>query len=177
MPREIYEHKIKLRKLVIKDDHALVPLTQSQFAIIDLEDIDKINKYNWCAVWYRDSQTFYAMGWINGKNILMHRFILNVTDPKIQIDHKNSNGLENRHFNIRVCTHQQNQMNKRSAYNSSSQFKGVYWKKQNKKWMASIRYKEKSIYLGYSDSERECAKMYNKAAIKYFGEFARLNDI
>ena len=166
---------MELRELIIKNDHALVPLTQDQFAIIDFEDIEKVNKYNWFAMWSEKPQTYYARGIINNKAILLHRFILDVTDPKIKVDHRDHNGLENRRFNIRECTNQQNSMNRCSNKNSSSKFKGVT--KQIHKWKAQIKYNNKQIYLGLYNDEKIAAQAYNEIAHVLFGEFARLNEI
>lgn len=37
---------MKLRKLIIRVNYALVPLTCNQLAIIDLEDVDNVENYN-----------------------------------------------------------------------------------------------------------------------------------
>ena len=53
--------------------------------------------------------------------------------------------------------------------------KGV--SKHYRKFRASIKVDFKSIYLGLYSTVDEAAHAYNKAAIKYFGDFACLNPI
>jgi hypothetical protein len=60
---------------------------------------------------------------------------------------------------------------------TSSIYKGVYWNTGCNKWLAKIGVNRKRIHLGVFACEKEAAKAYNRAAIKYFGEFARLNNI
>ncbi len=43
------------------------------------------------------------------------------------------------------------------------------------KWAASIRVDGKLLHLGYYGNEVEAAKAYDEAAIKHFGEYAKLN--
>jgi hypothetical protein len=59
----------------------------------------------------------------------------------------------------------------------TSKYKGVYWDKNNKKWMSRIKINKKTKYLGRFKSEKEAAEVYNKAAVELFGEFAYLNKI
>lgn len=68
-------------------------------------------------------------------------------------------------------------MNCKSYKNSSSKYKGVTWYKEREKWMVRININKKHIFLGYFESEIEAAKAYNDAAIKYYGEYARLNEV
>lgn len=107
----------------------------------------------------------------------LHRLI---TKPKSgeQVDHINGNKLDNRRSNLRLCNNSQNQMNqskKKGVFRSD--YKGVCWKKQQGKWYARIGVNYKRIHLGYFNTEKEAALAYNAAALKYFGEFARLNII
>lgn len=97
--------------------------------------------------------------------------------PEKQIDHINGIKDDNRIINLREATGTQNQGNRKSANNSSSQYKGVYWSKQAKKWQVQIRSKKDSKYLGLYTDEIEAAKAYNEVAIKQFGDFALINKV
>lgn len=61
--------------------------------------------------------------------------------------------------------------------NNTSGFRGVSWFKYRNKWHASLWVNYRNIHLGYFSNKLDVAKVYNKNAIKYFGEFARLNKI
>jgi len=150
----------------------LIPLTQGKFAIVDAEDYDWLNKYKWYAS--RAKRTYYARGTIKGKHVRMHRLILDAP-PHLFVDHINCNGLDNRRKKLRLCTHFQNQQNRRPSLNGKSKYKGVCWSKRHKKFRARITYNRKSYHLGLFDSEIDAAKAYDKKALELFGEFAYLN--
>src|SRR5208283_3267348 len=90
-------------------------LTQGKFAIVDAADYDWLNQSKWCASW--SGRTFYALRWVRtgigtGKNIAMHRVILGIVDPLVQVDHEDGDGLHNWRRNIRRASNSQNQCNK-----------------------------------------------------------------
>lgn len=142
-------------------------------AIIDVEVYDKIKLYNW---YLSKAENGYVQAWKNRKTHLMHRLILK-PNKNIHVDHINGNVLDNRKSNLRECTHSQNMSNRKIHKNNKSGYKGVYWSKSHEKWRSQIRKNNKRFFLGYFSDLIEAAKAYNKAAIKYHGEFARLNKI
>lgn len=108
----------------------------------------------------------------------MHR-IINKTPKGFSTDHINGNRLDNRKVNLRTCTHTENMRNRnvRPKSSKTSIYKGVYKLKNAKKWTASIHINKKEKYLGVYVNEDDAAIAYNKAAEKYFGEFASYNII
>lgn len=147
-----------------------IPLTQGKFAIIDEEDFEAIGMHKW---YYGAG---YALRKLKRKTIRMHS-VINKTPDGYETDHIDGNGLNNQKLNLRNATRHNNVMNTNSRRNSSSKYKGVSWKLDRKKWLATICFNKKDIHLGYFISEIEAALAYNKAALKYFGEFAKLNII
>jgi len=156
-----------------------ISLTQGQFALVDDEDFEELNKVKWCAV--KERNTYYAartMWCKKGKRyftVKMHRVVLNLTDSKILCDHIDKNGLNNQKHNLRPSTNAENQRNRGSMANSFSKFKGVYWIKKINKWRASITINGKYISIGFFLTEIEAAKAYDEAAKIHHGEFAWLN--
>ena len=152
-----------------------IPLSQRKVAIIDDEDYALVSQYNWYT--RKTKHNFYATCHVykNGKRttIAMHQLLCPSDDF---VDHKNGNGLDNRRQNLRACTKHQNDMNRHYTH-GSSKYKGVSWNKRDNKWQATIKYENKGRFLGYYISEQEAALAYNEAALKYFGEFARLNEV
>lgn len=163
--------------LILKE-YKEIPLTQGKISIADVEDYEYLNQWKWHAL--RDGNTYYAIRAIpkDGKqtSISMHREILK-TPKGMYTDHINMDGLDNRRDNLRICTRSQNQMNSEKHKNNNSGFKGVCWHIGIKKWMAQIKVDKKQICLGYFENKEEAALVYNEAAKKYHGEFAKLNNI
>lgn len=156
-----------------------IKLTQGKVALVDDDDYERVNQYKWSAALI--GSDFYAVRTIHcggkAKSIKMHRFILNLSDSSIQVDHKNANTLDNTRSNIRKCSHAENMRNQGKKSTNTSGFKGVCLHKATMKWQASITLNRKQINLGYYIDKIEAARAYNAAAILHHGEFARLNEI
>ncbi len=106
----------------------------------------------------------------------MHRLLIKIPNG-FQIDHIDGNGLNNQKLNLRIATASQNQINRGKQKNNTSGFKGVFGRKDKNKWRAQIKFHGKTKHLGYADDKIEAARIYNKAAVERFGEFARLNQL
>lgn len=111
-----------------------------------------------------------------GKTIYLHAEIMNkdghILKPGEVFDHIDRDLLNNKRSNLRQCTKQQNCCNSPSRKGSSI-YKGVTF--HSNKWQARIRVFNKCISLGHFRLEKDAAKAYDKAAIKYFGDFAYTN--
>ena len=147
-----------------------IQLTRGFVTQVDDEDYEWLNRWKWMA--QKGTKTFYATR--RKKRIWMHRVILNTPENK-QTDHIDGNGLNNSRSNLRVCSCSENFMNRMPYLNRSSLYKGVDWHKATQKWRVRIKINRKERYLGVFNSEIEAAKTYDGAAIKLFGEFARIN--
>lgn len=150
-----------------------IPLTNSPlFALVDDEDYNFLMQWKWKiykGYAYRNTRK-------NGKSItiIMSRLINN-TPSGIETDHRDRNKLNNQRYNLRDATTQQNAFNRKMFHKNKIGFKGVV--ARNKKFMATIYKNGVSIYLGMHDTPLLAAAAYNDAALKYHGEFARLNDL
>jgi len=155
-----------------------IPLSGGGVAIVDDDMFEELSQYRWHLV----SRGRYALrfAWDATKKrqigILMHRQIMNAP-PHMSVDHIDSCGLHNTRANMRLATHQDNMRYQRKRNNSRSAYKGVWRKSPTSRWQASICVSGKQIRLGLFDSEIDAALAYNTAAIKHFGEFARLNEV
>lgn len=67
--------------------------------------------------------------------------------------------------------------NRGKQKNNTSGYKGVFWSEKAGRWRAQITYKKKAIHIGLFDKPIEAAKAYNEEAVKYFGIFAKLNEV
>jgi hypothetical protein len=163
------------------EDYSTIPLTQGQFAIVDKCLFNELNKHKWYAAKMGVSKKrFYAQRWTREKAVQMHRFILELSGISVQgfeVDHINTNSLDNRLANLRTATKQQNQFNRLQKKTAAihSQYKGVCWKGDARKWQASATLDGKKNYLGIFTYEADAARAYDEFAKKYHGEYAILN--
>jgi len=93
--------------------------------------------------------------------------------PENDIDHKDTDKLNDKFENLRPATRLQNQGNHNLSKRNSSGFKGVHWSKRHNRWVVKVGQNYVGEFLNLTDA----ALAYNKAAKSYFGEeFARINE-
>ena len=161
-------------------------LTQGKVAVVDDSDYDAVSRFRWYTVkckniLYAKTGCSYASTYPNGHrkrwqaHMYLHRFILH--PPRgLVIDHVNSNPLDCRRCNMRVCTQAQNTYHRRKTKRlTRSQYIGIKWHSRDCVWETRIDCEYHSYYLGRSRSEIEAAKLYDKGACEVHGEFAELN--
>jgi len=149
-----------------------------EFTLVDQQVYYQLDHFKWCAC--GDDKNIYAARilrkTVSGRirSVYLHREIMK--PPKgLLVDHRNSNTLDNRRANLRLATHSQNSANKRKRKNTSSRFIGVHLDKPSGRWYATLKKNGKRHWIGSYDNEIDAAHAYDAAAIKYHGEFAKLN--
>jgi hypothetical protein len=153
-----------------------VPLTQGFVAMVDDADYGRVSAHKWCAT--RAKTNVYGVRKVRtpeGRTTsqLLHRFVMSVTDPAIDVDHKDHDGLNCQRHNLRKCVRGENDGNRRKT-RGSSQYKGVSWSKSKGRWRACITI-QRTVHLGYFTEEVQAALAYDAAARTRFGVFAKCN--
>jgi hypothetical protein len=118
-------------------------------ALFDDDDYPKLCDMWWYSVLCRPTCCYVEHAWRTGKkmnHIKMHKLLLPVENPQLQIDHIDGNGLNNQRSNLRIVTKRQNSQNKHVP--KTSKYPGVSWNKRNKKWIAYIQVDGINRYLG-----------------------------
>ena len=120
----------------------------------------------------------------NGKkhNYKIHRLVarefLDNPNNKKCVDHRNHNKTDNHVWNLRWCTHSDNNRNVTKQQNTSSMYLGVSWHKLKNKWICRVRDENSKLkHLGYFENEKEAAQKYNNYICEHVAEFGKLNQI
>ena len=156
-----------------------IPLSRGMKAIVDDEDYERFASFKWYAA-TSEGRLFYAARHSPRNHyarytILMHREILGLSrEDKRKGDHRDGNTLDNRRHNLRIADNIQNAQNSSIQSNNTSGLKGVDWVRKAGKWRAKIYVAGKSKHLGLFTDKEAAGEAYRKAALSYYGEFARI---
>jgi hypothetical protein len=162
-----------MNPMTVNHDTKLIPLNQGKVTIVDAADYDFLMQWKWYC-----STLGYAVRMMEKakprKIVWMHRVIMQ-TPKGMETDHINTDRLDNRRSNLRVCTLAENQRNKKKKQGLSSRYKGVSWIKRDCVWRAQIEKNNNNKHIGNFSTEIEAALAYDNAAKEHFGEFANIN--
>ena len=104
----------------------------------------------------------YIRTYCKGKLFYVHRvvWLLHKGEwPKGEIDHINRNRADNRIENLRDVPHHVNASNRPDAASMT----GTTWHPDKNKWKAKIQINNKSIHLGYFNTQIEAHEAYLRA--------------
>lgn len=118
--------------------------------LIDTDKTEYVKKYKWILVKDRivkERPRYRVMTAIH-PSIILGRYLLNLTDENLYVDHIDNNPLNNIMSNLRIVNKSQNQINHDIQSNNTSGFTGVTWDSERSLWQARIKYKNKNISAG-----------------------------
>lgn len=110
----------------------------------------------------------YAETWVDGRARPIHRIIIGAKDGDI-IDHINRNKKDNRLSNLRFSDKSENSFNRDADSHNTSGRRGVWFRKDTKRWAAEIIKNGKKISLGCYATKEEAIKAREEGEIKYYG--------
>lgn len=150
----------------------IIKLNKGYEALLDDEDYDRLYKYTWYVQIKANNKYARTSIYLGGriKLLSMHVAVMNGRG----IDHIDNNGLNNQKNNLRFATNRQNQQNMAGVWGRIP-YKGVFYIGARRKYTARIATNGKQKHLGYFFDPKNAAKAYDRAALKYFGEFAKTN--
>jgi len=153
-------------------------VTVRAYALIDESEAEWVLRHMWRLLTVGRSSTGYAQaaGMQKGpERGRLHRLLLH-PDAQQAVDHVNLDTLDNRRTNLRLCSHAENLRNTIvSRRNNTTGFKGVVYDRRKGKYRACISMDGQKHRLGWYADPQEAALVYDEAARRLHGAFARTN--
>jgi hypothetical protein len=148
-------------------------------ALVDDADYEALAAHRWTLL--QSKYTNYAVrsehiaGTANASRMFyMHRVVLGLPQEgarKIQCDHINRNGLDNRRANLRTVTHAENQHNRRKFKNNKSGIVGVTFTKgrpgSDGSWLAGLYRDGAYIHRSTHKTKEAAGEAYAQALALY----------
>lgn len=125
----------------------------------------------------KSNQPYYVLRF-GKKTTSCHRLVYQmfhkkILDKKIDIDHIDGNGLNNKINNLREATRSQNCMNSGARVTNALGIKGVCFNKREKRFVAQINVKGKRVKVGSFDCPIKAKVAYDSIAKETYGEFCK----
>lgn len=161
---------VKVQCETIDDDTVklILPKYPDKAVLVDKEDYDKIKYYSW----YINGR--YVIARVGGKCTKLHRFLMNMTDPKILVDHINSNSLDNTKNNLRISDNSKNSRNKKKKENTKSEYIGIC--PSGNGWTSHSKYNGIDTYIAHDVSEKHAARRRDIHILDHFpNEHCKMN--
>lgn len=157
-------------KIELRDTYGVLRVKTTEF-LFDLEDLPIIRGRD---SWYCDKDGYLVSSYFfNGvrRFARFHRLVMHA-QPGQYIDHINKNKADNRKKNLRFCEKSENDRNRSLYISNTSGVAGVCFDRKRKKWVASITYNNKKIYLGRYVAKEDAIMARLTKEIELYKEFS-----
>lgn len=153
----------------ILNDYGILYLDNVEF-YFDIEDLPLIKSRSW----YRDKDgylvsCYYYAG--RRRFVRFHRIVMNAQEDEI-VDHINHKRADNRKRNLRVCKRAENDRNRGLYATNTSGISGVHFDTKRNKWIASITYNRRRIFIGRFSHKEEAIRARLLKEAELFKDFA-----
>lgn len=140
-----------------------ISLTNGRICFVDFEDYETLRSIKW--TYTQNGSNGYAVNGAKKKRVYMHRLIINA-QPGERVDHINGDGLDNRRYNLRICSRSTNNRNRRGVKGYSRHI-SRYTTQDGKVrevigWVAETKLEGKRIrrYFASEDQAKEFASTF-----------------
>jgi hypothetical protein len=149
-----------------------LPLSQGYTAWIDEEDAH-LAAFKWCAHRVRNGRVYAVRRTPRGgppTTLRLHRVIMGVTDPKLDVDHADGDGLNCRRDNLQVRSRIGNSRNKLTGGGPASGLPmGVHRHRNSGRYQAYITVNKVRLSCGYYDTAEAAHLARLKAELEHWG--------
>lgn len=162
----MYSQQCAIKILI---DYGILYLDNVEF-YFDIEDLPLIQSSSW----YKDKDgylvsCYYYAG--QRRFVRFHRIVMNAKEDEV-VDHINHKRTDNRKRNLRVCKRAENDRNRGLYATNTSGISGVHFDKKRNRWVASITYNHRRIFIGRFSHKEEAVKARLVKEAELFKDFA-----
>ena len=142
----------------------------NNYALVDDENFEWLSQYKW----YLSDKGYVKRGQYiketqRTKQIRMNREIMGF--PKLLVDHKNRNKLDNQRSNLRLATRSQNGFNSKMFSTNTTGYKWICWDKNREQYHVSTKLNQKKINVGRFNTLEEAIQAVKDKILPLMGEF------
>jgi len=143
--------------------------------LVDDIDYERLACYSWTC--NGRGAVYRVIATEKGSRCLNIAWVIIIVPEGLEAEHKDLNFHNNQRSNLRTATKSQNVANRGLRSDNVTGYKGVSFDVKRGKFRAAIKYLGKKKFLGYFENIHLAAAAYNEAAIRLFGEYARVNTL
>lgn len=145
-----------------------LPISNGRYVtLIDDEDEAWVTQWKWHG--HPTNRTVYVQRSYPKPTLLLHRALLDA--PRhLQVDHRDTNGLNNQRSNLRLATSGQNAANRRFKPGASG-VRGVIFHQRSQRWRATILGGAQKRTVGAFRTFDEAVAARLAAEVEYYGDF------